>query len=122
MRTFNLSVACVLLATPILLTNPIQVVRTTIKVNRALTKSLMTFTHPRRLCVATVVSMEAAAFTKVELIVPQIFSEGLTPARLWFLQQIGTDSLSRTSRTSNPQPGSTTPQRRGLWRCRRLGR
>ncbi len=44
--------------------NPIHVVSTTIKVNRAFTKSLMTVTHPRRFREATVVSMGAATFTE----------------------------------------------------------
>jgi hypothetical protein len=47
--------------------NPIQVVSTTIKVKRALTKSLATFTHPRRFREWTEVSSGAATFTKIDL-------------------------------------------------------
>ena len=100
--------------------NPIQVVRTTIKVNRALTKSLATLTQARRFRVATVVSMGAAAFTDGGFIGRRAFPEGPIPARQGFLQQNGADALAQPNKTSNQQPGSTTRPQHGLWRCRQL--
>ena len=81
--------------------NPIQVVRTTIKVNRALTKSLATLTHTRRFRVATVVSMGAATFTDGGFIGRRAFPEGTPQPRLGFLQRDSTDALARPNKTSN---------------------
>jgi hypothetical protein len=102
--------------------NPIQVVRTTIKVNRALTKSLATLTHARRFRVATGVSMGAAAFTDGGFIERRALPEGTIPARVGFRQQNGADAPAQPNKTSNRQPGSTTPPQHGLWRCRQLDR